>query len=365
MPPSAAADPARTRPGRSPRRSSRPFARFLAQRLGALVLLAIGITFVAFVLTQLVPGDPAAANLGQQAINDPAAVAAFRAALRPRQAAARAVRALPRHLLHGDLGQSEQNHDAVHARPRPVRPGHGRARDLLDADRGASSGIGLGVLAAMRRNKLTDQVLRVVSLGGISMPTFWLGADRVLHLLLPAQLAARDRAARPGRRPPPPSHTGIYTVDALLAGQWSTFVDALRHLVLPGLVLAAYNIGLLTRYTRSAVLEVINDDYVRAARSKGLPERIVDPAPRPARGAARRSSRSSGSRSRNVMTGTVLVENDLLVAGHRPVRLPQRDDARPAGDHGREPVRRDRLHHDQLRRRRAVRRRSTRGMRIT
>ena len=62
------------------------------------------------------------------------------------------------------------------------------------------------------------------------------------------------------------------------------------HLVLPALVLAAYNIGLLTRYTRSSVLEVISNDYVRAARAKGLPERIVDPAARTARGAAVGSS---------------------------------------------------------------------------
>ena len=63
----------------------------------------------------------------------------------------------------------------------------------------------------------------------------------------------------------------MYTVDALLAGQWGTAWDALHHLILPALVLAAYNVGLLTRYTRSAVLEVIGNDYVRPPARRGCP----------------------------------------------------------------------------------------------
>src|SRR5207244_9025193 len=69
--------------------------------------------------------------------------------------------------------------------------------------------------------------------------------------------------------------TGLYTVDALLAAKWGLFVQALHHLVLPALVLAAFNVSLLTRYTRSAVLEVVGHDYVRSGRAKGLPERLV------------------------------------------------------------------------------------------
>ena len=74
---------------------------------------------------------------------------------------------------------------------------------------------------------------------------------------------------------PPPHVTGLYTVDAALAGQWDVFASAVGHLALPALVLAAYTIGLLTRFTRSAVLEVLGQDYVRAARAKGLPGRVV------------------------------------------------------------------------------------------
>lgn len=69
--------------------------------------------------------------------------------------------------------------------------------------------------------------------------------------------------------------TGLHTIDALLTGQWDVFASAAGHLVTPALVLALYTIGLLTRFTRSAVLEVLGQDYVRAARAKGLPGRTI------------------------------------------------------------------------------------------
>ena len=277
----------------------------MAHRLGALVLLAIGITFVAFVLTQLVPGDPAAANLGQQAINDPVAVKAFREHYGLDKPLPEQYALYLWHLAHGDLGQSEQNHDAVTHDLATFAPATAELAifSMLIA---VPLGIGLGLLAAMRRNKATDQALRVVSLGGISMPTFWLGLIAFYIFYFRLNWLPGTGRLDPVTTPPP-SHTGFYTVDALIAGQWSTFVDAFRHLVLPGLVLAAFSVGLLTRYTRSAVLEVVNDDYVRAARSKGMPTRIV---------VLRHILRAAmpaiitvvGLAFANVMTGTVLVE---------------------------------------------------------
>ena len=277
----------------------------MAHRLGALVLLAIGITFVAFVLTQLVPGDPAAANLGQQAINDPVAVKAFREHYGLDKPLPEQYALYLWHLAHGDLGQSEQNHDAVTHDLATFAPATAELAifSMLIA---VPLGIGLGLLAAMRRNKATDQALRVVSLGGISMPTFWLGLIAFYIFYFRLNWLPGTGRLDPVTTPPP-SHTGFYTVDALIAGRWSTFVDAFRHLVLPGLVLAAFSVGLLTRYTRSAVLEVVNDDYVRAARSKGMPTRIV---------VLRHILRAAmpaiitvvGLAFANVMTGTVLVE---------------------------------------------------------
>jgi peptide/nickel transport system permease protein len=293
------------RVGRWRTRSSHPFLRFLGRRLAALVLLAVGITAVAFVLTQLVPGDPAAANLGQQAINDPSAVAAFRSHYGLDKPLPEQYGLYLWHLVHGDLGQSEQNHDAVRHDLAQFIPATAELA-IFSMIIATVVGISLGLIAALRRNKLTDQILRVVSLGGISMPTFWLGLIAFYIFFFRLNWLPGTGRLDPITIPPP-SHTGFYTIDALIDGQWSTFTDAFRHLVLPGLVLAAYNIGLLTRYTRSAVLEVINDDYVRAARSKGMPARVV---------LLRHILRAAmpsiitviGLSFANVMTGTVLVE---------------------------------------------------------
>lgn len=270
------------------------------------MFLGLGITFVAFVLTELVPGDPAAANLGQRAIADPAAVQSFRERYGLDKPLPLQYVVYLQHLVGGDLGQSEQSH-------RPVRT------DLSEyvpatAELAVASiliaftlGITLGVLAAVRRNRLTDQVLRVISLGGISVPTFWLALVALYVFFFKLGWAPGSGRLDPGVLPAP--HVSrLYTVDALLAGQFDVLGNATQHLILPACVLAAYNVGLLTRFTRSAVLEVVNNDYVLAARAKGLPERTVI-LRHVLRAALPPIITVGGLAFANVMTGTVLVES--------------------------------------------------------
>ena len=102
--------------------------------------------------------------------------------------------------------------------------------------------------------------------------------------------------------------TGFFTIDALLAGQWSVAREAVHHLVLPALVLAAFNVSLLARYTRSSVLEVMGNDYVRAARAKGVPERVVLWR-YVLRAALPAIITVIGLLFANILTGAVLVEN--------------------------------------------------------
>jgi peptide/nickel transport system permease protein len=248
-------------------------ARFVMRRLGALVLLTLGITAVAFVLTQLVPSNAVATNLGEQAAGDPAAVAAFKHHYGlDRPFPTRYLLYLD-HLVHGDLGQSTLTHDAVTHDLGQFIPATGELA-LYSVVFAAIVGIGFGVLAALRRNRPTDHVLRVTSLAGISMPTFWIALVALYVGFYKLGWFPGAERLDPGVQPPP-SVTGLYTIDALIAGNFGVFVQALHHLILPALVLAAFNVSLLTRFTRSAVLEVIGNDYVRAARAKGLPERIV------------------------------------------------------------------------------------------
>jgi peptide/nickel transport system permease protein len=237
------------------------------------LLLVVGVTLVTFVLTNLVPGDTVAANLGQRSAEDPAIVAAYRAHYGLDQPLPVQYATYLGNLVGGDLGESQQTHRSVLTDLQAAVPA------TLEIALGAIVlsvviGVGFGVVAAVRRGHLADSALRVVSLVGISVPTFWLAL--VAFYVFSFQL---DLAPGSGRLSPatsaPPDVTGLYTVDALLAGEWETFGDAVAHLMLPTLVLTLYTVGLLTRFTRSAVLEVLEQDFVRSARAKGLPGRTV------------------------------------------------------------------------------------------
>jgi peptide/nickel transport system permease protein len=272
----------------------------------ALFFLAIGITLIAFLLTQLVPGDPAAANLGQRAIDDPAAVQAFREHYGLNKPLPEQYGTYLWRLLHGDLGESQQTHSPVSSNLGEFIPATAELA-LLSIIVAVFVGMTLGVIAAIKRNRLTDHVLRVVSLGGVSMPTFWLALVSLYIFFFKLNwLPGTGRLDAVVS--PPPHHTGLYTVDAVISGEWSTAWNALQHLVLPALVLAAFNVGLLTRYTRTAVLEVISNDYVRSARAKGMPERIVI-VRHVLRAALPSVVTVIGLAFANVMTGAVLVEN--------------------------------------------------------
>jgi peptide/nickel transport system permease protein len=282
-----------------------PFVRFLLRRLAALVLLCVGITLVAFTFTQLVPGDPATANLGEQAAGDPAIVASFRERYGLDEPLPVQYWRYLTNVLRGDLGESLLDRQPVRASLETYVPASAELA-LLSTFVAVLVGVSFGVVAAVRRNRPTDHALRVVSLAGISMPTFWIALVALYVFFFRLGWFPGGDRLDPGVLAPP-HVTGLYTVDALLAGQWDTARNALHHLILPALVLAAFNVGLLTRYTRTAVLEVIGNDYVRAARAKGLAEPSV------LRRHVLRAALPSvvtviGLVFANVLTGTVLVE---------------------------------------------------------
>lgn len=256
-------------------------------------------------LTNLVPGDPAAANLGQRAIEDPAAVASFRERYGLDKSLPEQYAIYVWRLLHGDLGESQQSRLPVMTELGTFIPATAELA-LASIFLAAVIGISLGIVAAVRQNRVEDHLLRVVSLVGISAPTFWLGLVALYVFFfrldwLPGTGRLDPQFAEPERK------TGFFTIDSLLEGEWGTAWDAARHLILPATVLALYNVGLLTRYTRSAVLEVITQDYVRAARAKGIPEHRVI-LRHVFRAALPSVITVLGLAFANVMTGAVLVE---------------------------------------------------------
>lgn len=138
-------------------------------------------------------------------------------------------------------------------------------------------GVPLGILSAKRKDTITDHVSRVVTVAGVSIPAFWLGL--LLQVFFFRWLKILPIAGRIDTtlRLVNPIHaiTGLYLIDSLLTGNWPGFVSSLQHIILPALTLAAYSIGLIARMTRSSMLEVLGENYIRTAKAWGFPDRLI------------------------------------------------------------------------------------------
>ena len=176
-------------------------------------------------------------------------------------------------LLQGDLGRSIKSRRPVLDDLRAYLPATIELATVAIFF-GVTIGMTLGLVSALRRNSWLDHSSRLLSLFGVSMPVFWLAL-----LALYIFYAKLGWTAGPGRLDaglaPPPPVTGLFTVDAALAGEWYIFQNAVAHLMLPALVLASFTTGLITRVTRSAMLEVLHQDYIRTARAKGLANQSI------------------------------------------------------------------------------------------
>jgi peptide/nickel transport system permease protein len=134
--------------------------------------------------------------------------------------------------------------------------------------------IGGGVLAALRHNGRVDYAVRAVISVGVALPVFWLGI--LLILVFSARLNVLPSLGRLALDTPiPPNVTGMYVLDSLLAGQFATTADALRHLLLPGFCLALTVVIPVARIVRASMLNALNQEYLRTARSKGLPRAAI------------------------------------------------------------------------------------------
>ena len=249
-------------------------SQYVARRLGLMALSILGVTLISFLIAHAVPADPIVSNLGQQASERPEIVQAFREKWgldRPLHAQ---YLAFVGNILRGELGTSINTRRAITkdlAQFLPATIELATAAVLF----ALLVGLPLGVVAAIRRDGPVDHVARLVSLVGVSIPIFWLATVSLVVFY-----ATLHWTVGPGRLGPqidsPLRLTGFFTIDAALAGDWRTFRDAASHLILPGLVLASSVMGLVTRVTRSSMLDALSQDYLRTARAKGLREaRIV------------------------------------------------------------------------------------------
>lgn len=249
------------------------FYRYLIRRFLLVIPTLLGITLVAFLVANAVPADPINANLPQNALNDEAVVTAFRQKWGLDKPPIERYFTYVGNLLRGDFGISIKTRKPIIDDIRQFLPATIELA-TLGIIVGAALGLGVGIVSAVWRNTLVDYVGRVLALVGVSFPLFLLAL--VGLQIFYAQLGWVAGPGRLGVRiPDPPTVTGMFTVDALLAGQWATFSDAFSHLILPAGVLGFYVSGIISRVTRSSLLEVLGQDYIRTAHSKGLKNRVV------------------------------------------------------------------------------------------
>jgi len=238
-----------------------------------MAVVMLGISIITFCVSHFVPGDPLVANLGQSAMSDPEIVAAYEAKWGLDQPVYIQYINYMKNLLHGDLGTSIRTKQPVLQDLEKYVPATFEMATLATI---ISIVLGLlfGMISAARHNKLSDHVLRVISLMGISIPAFWLSILCLYVFYLNLRIlpgSGRVGAEWLGATFP----TGFLLWDAVTCGEPTLFWDALAHLVLPSLVLAASTMGILTRTVRSSMLEVLQQDYLRTARAKGLSERRI------------------------------------------------------------------------------------------
>ncbi|MCI8430218.1 MAG: ABC transporter permease [Lachnospiraceae bacterium] len=242
--------------------------KFTGKRLAYLVVMLFGVATLVFILTKMIPGDPTVANLSQRALNDPEVVAAYKAKYGLDQPIFVQYVLYIKNLLKFDLGTSIRTNKPVLAELARCYPATIELA-LFAILLAAVFGILFGVISAIRRNSILDQAVRAVSVTGVSIPSFWF-ALLVLYFFYyklhifpgPGRLSNSFSA--------PATVTGLYVLDSLLEGNIPKAMDALSHLILPGTVLAAFTMGLITRTTRSNLLDVMSMDYIRTARAKGI-----------------------------------------------------------------------------------------------
>jgi ABC-type dipeptide/oligopeptide/nickel transport system permease component len=248
--------------------------RFLLRRLAGSVVVLAGVSVITFALARLLPGDVAATYIGPRA--RPESIARVREELGLNEELHVQYLVFMRDMLQGDWGTSITT-------KQPVLPGIiDRLPATLELITAAlliavPLGIVLGVLSARWSGRPVDMGVRIASVIGVSVPAFFLGL--LLQMLFFRQLDVLPLSGRVDSElrftSPIAEITGVYIVDSAISGNWAALVDVTWHLILPAITLAAYPIGLISRMTRSSMLETLNRDYVRTARAYGLGERLI------------------------------------------------------------------------------------------
>jgi dipeptide transport system permease protein len=241
--------------------------RFVAGRLAVLIPTFIGVTLVAFLLIRLVPGDPIELLVGERGISPERHAQLMEQLGYDRPLVVQYLGFLGQ-LLQGDLGSSIVTRQPVLEEFMKLFPATVEL-SLFALFIATIIGLPAGILAGVNRGSAFDHTLMGISLTGYSMPIFWWAL--LLIIFFSGTLQWTPVSGRIDVLYFFPAATGFMLIDSLLSGEDGAFTSAVRHLILPAIVLATIPMAVIARQTRSAMLEVLNEDYVRTARAKGLP----------------------------------------------------------------------------------------------
>ncbi|MFC4667993.1 ABC transporter permease [Seohaeicola nanhaiensis] len=241
----------------------------ILSRLVWFIPTLFGLVFVVFFISNVIPTDPARIIAGENATESQ--VVALRAEMGLDQPLHIQFGRYVADLATGDLGKSLYTQraisdDLLHRLPATL--------ELTIAAMIIAIGLGvpLGVISAVKRNSLIDQVLRLLSVSGLAVASFWLAME--LQMYFSTRLGwtpLNGRIAGWG----PEDITGFYVLDSVLTGDWASLWDAMHHMLLPAITLALPAAATLVRFTRAGVLEVINSNFVLYERAMGMPSAVI------------------------------------------------------------------------------------------
>ena len=245
--------------------------KYIFKRLVSSLLVLLGVVTITFFISRVIPSNPATKWAGTRATEEQLAAAREELGLDD-PLPVQYVNYL-KDLLHGDLGVNYSTRQPVSLELATYVPATVELV-LLAFVLAIIIGIPLGIYSAKKKDRLLDHGVRFFSIGAVSLPSFWVALFlqlvfyKTLNLLpIGGQLSAMATIFNET-----PHVTGLLLLDCLLTGEFGLFADALQHIILPCITVSLYPIGLVARMTRSALLEILGEDYITAGRSYGLKE---------------------------------------------------------------------------------------------
>lgn len=243
---------------------------YVIRRILSLIPTLLGVSIIVFMFLRMIPGDPALALAGEHATE--ANVERIREEFGLNKPLYEQYLTYMGKVLQGDLGRSILSR-------RPIMDEiRGRFPATIELSLCALTvalivGVPAGIISATRRNSIFDNMAMVGSLLGISMPIFWLGL--MLNWFFAVRLGWLPSVTRLDSGIELQRITNLLIVDSIITGNPEALLNAIKHLILPAIALGTIPMAIIARMTRSAMLEVLEQDYMRTARAKGLVERVV------------------------------------------------------------------------------------------